>query len=129
MLARLCWPPVSKAAASGEWDGQDGGRGGSGWKSAVHLVHLDLPCLPGACRKHDAFCHAMEAPCNAVQHDAAKWHMCGVHLPNHCRHVPAFIPESVPRSLYAHTSEPIDFAALKGKRVAILGGAGRCALQ
>lgn len=37
-------------------------------------------------------------------------------------HVPAFIPESVPRSLYAHTSEPIDFAALKGKRVAILGG-------
>ena len=55
--------------------------------------------------------------------------MCGVRLANRCRHVPAFIRESVPRSLYAHTSEPIDFGALKGKRVAILGGAGRCALQ
>lgn len=29
---------------------------------------------------------------------------------------------SVPRQLYAHTSEPIDFDALRGKRVAILGG-------
>ncbi|KAL4434219.1 hypothetical protein ABPG75_000660 [Micractinium tetrahymenae] len=37
-------------------------------------------------------------------------------------HVPAFIKESVPRSLYAHTSEAIDFGSLKGKRVAILGG-------
>lgn len=37
-------------------------------------------------------------------------------------HVPAMIKENVPRSLYAHTSENIDFGALRGKRIAILGG-------
>lgn len=37
-------------------------------------------------------------------------------------HVPQFVKDAVPRQLYAHTSEAIDFAALKGKRVAILGG-------
>lgn len=31
----------------------------------------------------------------------------------------------MPRSLYAHTSEAINFEALKGKRVAILGGESR----
>ena len=37
-------------------------------------------------------------------------------------HTPAFIKDKLPRHLYAHTSEPIDFAALKGKRIAVLGG-------
>lgn len=37
-------------------------------------------------------------------------------------HVPAMIAEHVPRRLYAHTSEPIDFARLRGKRIAVLGG-------
>ena len=37
-------------------------------------------------------------------------------------HVPPMITEALPRALYAHTSEMIDFAALAGKRIAILGG-------
>ena len=37
-------------------------------------------------------------------------------------HVPAMISDAVPRRLYAHTSEPIDLAALVGKRIGILGG-------
>ncbi|MEK3885575.1 FAD/NAD(P)-binding protein [Paenibacillus sp. PL2-23] len=37
-------------------------------------------------------------------------------------HVPELIKRNVPRHLYAHTSEPIDFGRLKGKRVAVLGG-------
>jgi hypothetical protein len=37
-------------------------------------------------------------------------------------HTPAMIRDALPRSLYAHTSEPIDYAALKGKRIGILGG-------
>jgi cation diffusion facilitator CzcD-associated flavoprotein CzcO len=37
-------------------------------------------------------------------------------------HVPTFVAEALPVSLYAHTSERIDYAALAGKRVAILGG-------
>ncbi|MBM7572958.1 FAD/NAD(P)-binding protein [Aquibacillus albus] len=37
-------------------------------------------------------------------------------------HVPPMISESLPSHLYSHTSETIDFKALKGKRVAILGG-------
>ncbi|MFC0561202.1 NAD(P)-binding domain-containing protein [Halalkalibacter alkalisediminis] len=37
-------------------------------------------------------------------------------------HVPPMITENVPRYLYAHTSESINFDELKGKKVAILGG-------
>lgn len=37
-------------------------------------------------------------------------------------HTPAMVREALPRALYAHTSEPVDFAALKGKRIGILGG-------
>ncbi|HWL13186.1 MAG TPA: NAD(P)/FAD-dependent oxidoreductase [Ureibacillus sp.] len=37
-------------------------------------------------------------------------------------HVPDFIKNNLPKSLYAHTSEAIDFEALKGKRIGILGG-------
>ncbi|QOF94608.1 NAD(P)/FAD-dependent oxidoreductase [Novacetimonas hansenii] len=36
-------------------------------------------------------------------------------------HVPAFIRENLPRARFAHTSETIDFTALKGKRVGVLG--------
>jgi cation diffusion facilitator CzcD-associated flavoprotein CzcO len=36
-------------------------------------------------------------------------------------HTPAMIVEKLPRARYAHTSEAIDFAALKGRRIAILG--------
>ncbi|KAG2447900.1 hypothetical protein HYH02_007354 [Chlamydomonas schloesseri] len=37
-------------------------------------------------------------------------------------HIPGFIKAAVPRHMYAHTSEPIDFEGLRGKKVAILGG-------
>jgi cation diffusion facilitator CzcD-associated flavoprotein CzcO len=37
------------------------------------------------------------------------------------RVVPDFIRDSLPAALYAHTNDPIDFAALAGKRVGILG--------
>ena len=37
-------------------------------------------------------------------------------------HTPAMIRDALPRARYAHTSEPIDFAALAGKRIGILGG-------
>ncbi len=35
--------------------------------------------------------------------------------------VPAMIAEALPRERYAHTAEAIDFAALAGKRVAVIG--------
>lgn len=37
-------------------------------------------------------------------------------------HVPPMISDALPADRYAHTSAPIDYAALAGKRVAILGG-------
>jgi glycine/D-amino acid oxidase-like deaminating enzyme len=37
-------------------------------------------------------------------------------------HTPAMIADALPASRYAHTSEAIDFAALAGKRIAVLGG-------
>ncbi|QQV76210.1 NAD(P)/FAD-dependent oxidoreductase [Sphingomonas aliaeris] len=37
-------------------------------------------------------------------------------------HVPRFVSEALPRERYAHTSEAVDYTALAGKRVAILGG-------
>src|SRR5690242_14280859 len=38
-------------------------------------------------------------------------------------YIPPVLSENLPRSLYAHTADPIDFAALRGKRVAVIGGA------
>ena len=38
-------------------------------------------------------------------------------------YIPPVLSESLPRSLYAHTADAIDFAALRGKRVAVIGGA------
>ncbi len=35
--------------------------------------------------------------------------------------IPGFVQRALPRDRYAHTAEPIDFAALAGKRVAVLG--------
>jgi cation diffusion facilitator CzcD-associated flavoprotein CzcO len=37
-------------------------------------------------------------------------------------HVPPMIADALPRTVYAHTSELIDYAALAGKRIGILGG-------
>ncbi|MFM9327807.1 FAD/NAD(P)-binding protein [Paenibacillus mesotrionivorans] len=37
-------------------------------------------------------------------------------------HVPRMITEQLPKERYAHTSERIDFEALRGKRIGILGG-------
>lgn len=37
-------------------------------------------------------------------------------------YTPAMIRDALPRHLYAHTSEPIDYGALKGRRIGILGG-------
>jgi cation diffusion facilitator CzcD-associated flavoprotein CzcO len=37
-------------------------------------------------------------------------------------HVPGFIKRALPASRYVHTSEFVDYEALKGKRIAILGG-------
>lgn len=37
-------------------------------------------------------------------------------------HIPPMIAERLPRRLYAHTSEAIDFDALRGKKIAVLGG-------
>ncbi|MET0238497.1 MAG: NAD(P)/FAD-dependent oxidoreductase [Sphingobium sp.] len=37
-------------------------------------------------------------------------------------HVPPMIEEALPPHLYAHTSGPVDYGALVGKRIAILGG-------
>ena len=37
-------------------------------------------------------------------------------------HTPAMVRDNLPKRLWAHTSEPIDFDALHGKRIGILGG-------
>jgi cation diffusion facilitator CzcD-associated flavoprotein CzcO len=37
-------------------------------------------------------------------------------------HVPPMVAEKLPRQLFAHTSETIDFEKLKGKKIAVLGG-------
>ena len=38
------------------------------------------------------------------------------------RHIPAVVAEKAPRKFWAHTQEAIDFAALAGKDIAVLGG-------
>jgi len=41
---------------------------------------------------------------------------------NGIRNLPGWIGRDIPRALYAHTQDDIDFAALKGKTVLVLGG-------
>ncbi|AJE47864.1 FAD-dependent oxidoreductase [Celeribacter indicus] len=41
---------------------------------------------------------------------------------NGIRSIPAFVGHEIPPALYAHTQDDIDFAALKGSRVLVLGG-------
>jgi cation diffusion facilitator CzcD-associated flavoprotein CzcO len=38
-------------------------------------------------------------------------------------YIPSVMREAVPRHLYAHTADRIDFATLRGRRVAVIGGA------
>jgi cation diffusion facilitator CzcD-associated flavoprotein CzcO len=38
-------------------------------------------------------------------------------------YIPPVLSEGLPRRLFAHTADAIDFAALRGKRVAVVGGA------
>ena len=38
------------------------------------------------------------------------------------RRIPAFVRDKLPRAAWAHTSDDIDFAALSGRRVAVMGG-------
>lgn len=38
-------------------------------------------------------------------------------------YIPPVLSDGLPPSLYAHTADPIDFAALRGRRVAVIGGA------
>ena len=38
-------------------------------------------------------------------------------------YIPDFLRDGLPPHLYAHTADAIDFAALRGKRVAVIGGA------
>ncbi len=45
--------------------------------------------------------------------------MVGAGVPN----IPEHVPENVPAERYAHTDDVIDFAALRGKRVAVVGAA------
>ena len=38
------------------------------------------------------------------------------------RRIPMFVRDKLPRANWAHTSDPIDFGALTGRRVAVIGG-------
>ena len=54
---------------------------------------------------------------------ARKVILCNGVAGNGAAQIPAVLHENLPRSLYAHTSEAIDFNLLKGKVVAVIGGA------
>src|SRR2546430_1305285 len=38
-------------------------------------------------------------------------------------HIPPVLSDGLPKGLYAHTADEIDFAALRGRSVAVIGGA------
>lgn len=54
---------------------------------------------------------------------ARKVILCNGVTGNGAAHVPAVLHDNLPRSLYAHTADAIDFDALRGKVVAVIGGA------
>lgn len=70
----------------------------------IHRLHIGGPGAPGA------YLLARKVVLATGIQGGGEWH------------VPPMIADALPRRLYAHTSETIDFAALKGKRIGILGG-------
>ena len=91
---------------------------------------LELPVLPstrvGGLR-WDASARAFQVPCHALDEGADKTLLArrvvlatGIDGSGHW-HVPVLITSALPRERYAHTRDAIDFAALRGKRVAVLG--------
>jgi len=87
---------------------------------------LELPVLPntrvGALR-WDADTRAFEVPCQNTDKTLRARRVVlatGIDGSGHW-HVPEMITRALPRERYAHTRDPIDFAALSGKRVAVLG--------
>ncbi|MDN7183332.1 NAD(P)/FAD-dependent oxidoreductase [Caballeronia sp. SEWSISQ10-4 2] len=54
---------------------------------------------------------------------ARKVILCNGVTGNGAAQIPAVLHENLPRSLYAHTADAIDFNALRGKAVAVIGGA------
>jgi cation diffusion facilitator CzcD-associated flavoprotein CzcO len=49
--------------------------------------------------------------------------LCTGFTGNGAPYIPAIISEGLPNTLYAHTEATIDFAALRGRQVAVIGGA------
>lgn len=91
---------------------------------------LELPVLPstrvGALR-WDAAARAFQVPCQALAQGPDQTLLArrvvlatGIDGSGHW-HVPDMITRALPRERYAHTRDPIDFAALRGRRVAVLG--------
>ncbi|MDL4842296.1 FAD/NAD(P)-binding protein [Aquibacillus rhizosphaerae] len=70
----------------------------------IHRLHIDGPGAPS-----DTILARKVILATGIQ-GGGEWH------------VPPMISKKLPKSLYAHTSNPINFDALKGKKIAILGG-------
>ena len=82
-------------------------------RNATQLVRIEPDAAPGIHRLH----LAMGAPLMARKIILATGIQGGGQW-----QVPEWITQALPAQRYAHTSGPIDYAALAGKRVGILGG-------
>lgn len=73
-------------------------------EEGIHYLHIDGPGAPSGklLARKVIFATGMQG--------GGEWY------------VPPFISEKLPKHHYTHTSEPIDFATLKDKKIAILGG-------
>lgn len=85
---------------------------------------LQIPVRPdtrvGALR-YDAVERAWEVPCGDERLWARRVVLATGIDGSGAWHVPRFIRDALPERLYAHTRADIDFAALAGKRIAVLG--------
>jgi FAD-dependent urate hydroxylase len=78
-------------------------------KDGLHRVHVTGAGVGGAAVKKPVLLARKVVLATGIQ-GGGEWH------------VPDMIAKNLPRHLYAHTSEAIDFSELKGKRIGILGG-------
>ncbi|HEX3864683.1 MAG TPA: NAD(P)/FAD-dependent oxidoreductase [Stellaceae bacterium] len=65
----------------------------------------------------------LEAPEGATVETGRKIILANGVAGNGGPYIPAVLSDALPRRSYAHTADAIDFATLRGKRVAVLGGA------
>ena len=95
----------------------------SWYKQFLNIAPRYQTCLTRIEPLADHFRLHLQTPDGAVTETTRKIVLANGFSGSGGQYIPGVLKENLPRTLYAHTEDSIDFAALKGKTVAVIGAA------